>query len=235
MTELTARSISEELLPEATRRLIRDIDALGDDEYAEPSGLPGWTRAHVLAHLALNAEALAAALAGIVERRRVPMYPSQEERDGAIEELAGKEPSAIRTRLLGGTTDLADAIAAVPPDEWDTTIDRVPGGRIFPAAEVPGMRLREVEIHHVDLAVGYDRSSWPPEFAAHLLDALLPRPDASGPFEARATDLGRSWTYGERGPVVTGTGVDLAWWLTGRGHGEGLTCEGGELPRIGAW
>lgn len=234
-TEPAPRGVGEELLPEATRRLIRTADGLGDGEYGEPSALPGWTRAHVLAHLALNAEGLAGALAGIVEGLRIPMYASREARDDDIEELAGKEPAAIRTRLLGACTDLADAIAAVPPDQWATTIDRVPGGPSFAAADVPGMRLLEVEIHHVDLAAGYDRAEWPPEFTSYLLGSLPGRGAGGAPFEARATDLGRAWSHGEGGPVVTGTGADLAWWLTGRGAGEGLTCEGGELPRIGAW
>lgn len=222
-------------LAEATRRLVRTVDGLTDEQYAEPSGLDGWTRGHVLAHLTLNAEGLAGALTGIVEGRRVPMYPSPEARDGDIDDLAAHEPAVIRTRLLGGCTDLADAIAAVPRDESDTTIDRVPGGRIFMAADVPWMRLREVEIHHADLAAGYDHGAWSPAFAAHLLDATLTRSTTSAPFTARATDLERDWTYGEGGPVVSGRCADLAWWLTGRGAGEGVTSDGGGLPRIGGW
>lgn len=222
-------------LTEATRRLVRTADGLADPQYAEPSRLPGWTRAHVLAHLALNAEGLAGALTGIVEGERVPMYPSQEARDADIEELAAQAPSVIRTRLLGGCTDLADAISAVPEDETDTTIDRVPGGRTFTAGDVPSMRLREVEIHHADLDAGYDRTAWPVEFAAHVLDAMVTRADADDPFTVRPVDVDRTWTFGEGGPVVTGAVVDLAWWLTGRGSGEGLTSEGGALPQIGAW
>lgn len=220
-------------LSEATRRLVRTADRLTDDQYAEPSGLPGWSRAHVIAHLALNAEGLAGALSGIVEGERVPMYASQEARDGDIEELAGQEPAALRGRLLGGCTDLADALAAVPEDRVGATIERVPGGRTFTVGDVPSMRLREVEIHHADLAAGYDRSSWSPEFAAHVLDGMLHR--ASVPLTARAVDLGREWEYGEGGPVVSGTAADLAWWLSGRGAGEGVTSDGGALPQIGAW
>jgi maleylpyruvate isomerase len=222
-------------LAEATRRLIRSADALSDDEYAAPSGLPGWTRAHVLAHLALNAEGLAGALAGVVEGRRVPMYASQEARDGDIEVLAACAPSAIRTRLLGGCTDLADALAAVPDDEAATTIDRTPGGRTFAVEDVPWMRLSEVEIHHADLAAGYDRTAWSTEFAARILDARLTRAGSIGPVTVRPVDLDREWTYGEGGPVVSGAAVDLAWWLTGRGSGDGVTSDAGELPRIGAW
>ena len=222
-------------LTEATRRLVRTADGLTDEQYAEPSGLPGWTRAHVLAHLALNAEGLAGALAGIVEGRRVPMYTSQETRDGDIDKLAAEDPTEIRTRLLAGGTALSDAIAAVPDDAADTTIERTPGGRFFAAGEVPWMRLREVEIHHADLRAGYDRSDWEPVFATRLLDWVVSRNDAEAPFTARATDVDGEWTFGEGGPVVSGRAADLAWWLTGRGSGEGLTSEGGELPRIGAW
>jgi maleylpyruvate isomerase len=51
-----------ELLPEATQRLVRTVDRLDDEALAAPSGLPGWTRGHVVAHLALNAEGMAAVL-----------------------------------------------------------------------------------------------------------------------------------------------------------------------------
>ncbi|MDI6908228.1 maleylpyruvate isomerase family mycothiol-dependent enzyme [Nocardioides sp.] len=231
-------TFAEVLLPEATRSLIRTTDGLEESEYAAASSLPGWTRAHVLAHLALNAEGLAGALAGIVKGRRVPMYASPEARDADIEELAGKAPAAIRTRLLGACTDLADAITAVPDDAWDTRIERTPGGPSFPASAVPGMRLREVEIHHVDLAAGYDRSGWSPELTIHVLDTAETRGRGGAAFAVHATDLGRSWAFGDPaggGPTASGAAADLAWWLTGRGSGEGLACDGGELPRIEEW
>jgi maleylpyruvate isomerase len=224
----------DDLLPDATRRLVRTADGLADDDYAAPSALPGWTRGHVLAHLALNAEGLSAALAGIVEGHPMPMYASQEARDTDIEELAGKEPTVIRTRLLGACTDLGDAIAAIPDDAWDTSIERTPGGRAFAAAAVPGMRLREVEIHHADLDAGYDRSGWPPAFAVLLLDGMAGRVGGTSGCTAYATDLDRSWDLGA-GPTVSGTAADLGWWLTGRGGGEGLTSDSGELPHIEEW
>jgi maleylpyruvate isomerase len=235
MPDQKSQAIAEELLPQATRRLIRTTDALADEEYAAPSGLPDWTRAHVLAHLALNAEGLAAALSGIVEGEPTPMYISQEARDGDIAELAAQGPSAIRSRLLGASTDLTEAIAAVPQDADDTVLERVPGGPHFPASSVPEMRLREIEIHHADLAAGYDRRSWSPEFAAHLLDVIFSKGVSAGPLQARATDLDRTWTSGTGGPIVSGSGADLGWWLTGRGDGDGLTSHNGVLPRIGAW
>jgi maleylpyruvate isomerase len=167
------------------------------------------------------------------------MYRSQEARDADIEELAAAAPSQVRDRLLAAVTELGDALAAVPDDQAGTRIERVAGGdRTFAAAAVPGMRLREVEIHHADLDAGYSQADWAPDFAASVVDSMRKRGGWRTPFTARATDLDRSWAFGEgaeRGPVVVGRTTDLAWWLTGRGSGEGLTSEGGELPGIEGW
>ena len=190
MSEQTSPAVLDELLHEATRRLVRTTDALADERYAAPSGLPGWTRGHVLAHLTLNAEGMAAALGGIFDGERVPMYASQEARDDDIEVLAAASPSVIRTRLLGAATGLADAIDGLPLDQLDATIDRVPGGRTFAAGDIPAMRLTEVEIHHVDLAAGYSRSDWPPAYVVLLLDGLSEKGvSATGSFHAHASDL----------------------------------------------
>ncbi len=225
-----------ELTRQAGLRLVRTVDALRDDDWAAPSLLPGWTRAHVVAHLLLNAEGLAAALRGLVAGEAVPMYPSQERRDGDIEDLvAAGDPAELRHRLLASTTDLADAIAAVPHDSWAASVERVPGGRTFPAGAVPGMRLREVEIHHADLGPGYSPADWLDGVAVRVLDAMTARDPAGRPFRVHPTDVDRTWTFGAGGPTVSGTAADLAWWLTGRGDGTGLTSDDGELPGIGAW
>lgn len=224
-----------ERLTEATHRLVLAVDDLGEDQLAGDSLLPGWSRAHVVAHLALNAEGLAGALLGVREHRAVPMYESQDARDRDIEELAAAEPSELRARFLAGITTVGEEIAELPENLAGTRIERTPGGRTFAAAAVPGMRLREVEIHHVDLDAGYLRSSWPVEFALSLVQTLVDRADASGPFTAYATDADRRFDHGAGGPRVSGTAADLGWWLTGRGDGEGLTSEGGDLPRMGAW
>ena len=229
--ETDADAIREELR-EATRRLVRTTDALPDAAYAEPSGLPDWTRAHVLAHLALNAEGLARALTGVIDGASAWMYASDQARDDDIATLAAASPSRIRERVLAACTLLSNAIDAVPPDQADTIIERSPGGRRFRVGDVPRMRLQEVEVHHADLDAGYDRGRWRAPFAAGLVDAMRTRVQVSTGFTAHASDVDRSWTFGDGGPVVSGALVDLAWWLTGRGSGEGLTSDG-EMPRIG--
>ncbi len=224
-----------ELLPEATTRLVRTVDGLADDDFGTPSLLPGWTRAHVVAHLALNSEGLAAALTGIVQDEPAPVYASQEARDGDIEALAKADPGELRDRLLAGTTLFDDAVGALPEDAWETRVERTPGGRTFRASATLGMRLREVEIHHADLDAGYSHAEWPPTFSGLVLESMARRGAAREPFTADPVDLDGTFAYGDGGPTVTGTAADLAWWVTGRGAGEGLSTDHGPLPGIEAW
>lgn len=230
-TETTFR-----LLHEASQRLVRTVDGFADDDWSRPTGLPGWTRAHVVAHLALNSEGLVGALSGVVSGEPASMYASQEARDSDIAGLAVAEPDELRARLLGGVIDFDNAVTAVPADRWGTLIDRTPGSdRTFVAAAATGMRLREVEIHHADLQAGYSHREWPTAFSALVLDAMGKRGAAREPFTADPSDLDGTWQFGQGGPSVTGSAADLAWWLTGRGTGDGLTSDNGTLPGIEEW
>jgi maleylpyruvate isomerase len=219
-------------LQEASRRLVRTVDGLSDTQLAAPSLLPGWSRAHVVAHLALNAEALDAVVRGLLAEEPVPMYASPEARDRDIEELAGESSSELRARLLAGTAELAEALAALPEDQRDAVVERTPGSdRTFLAGEVGVMRLREVEIHHADLDAGYTRADWPEAFAGLLVEQLAGRAGAT----LEDTDSDRTWPGPVGTPTVAGTLPDLGWWLSGRGDGEGLTARDGALPTVAAW
>jgi maleylpyruvate isomerase len=233
-------------LGEASARLVRTVDGFHGDDWTTSSLLPGWARAQVVAHLALNAEGIARALRGVVADDGDPpaMYDSDDRRDSDIAELAAADSAQIRGRLLAGIAELDRAVAAVPDDRWDVRIERTPGGRQIRAGSFPGMRLRELEIHHVDLAASYTTADWSPAFAEHLLDAMVKRgglTDRAAAFELRPVDSARTWLIGAGEaeypvPVVVGPAADLGWWLTGRRPASGsLTCSQGELPSIEGW
>jgi maleylpyruvate isomerase len=241
----SAPQLTADLLGVAAQRLTRTVDGFQGDDWSAPSLLPGWTRAHVVAHLALNAEGLARALRGVVadegdhDEPRT-MYDSDERRDLDIAQLGTADPTELRDRLMAGTTALSDAMASVPPPGWEGRIERTPGGRTMPTAALPGMRLREVEIHHVDLDAGYARSEWSRDFADLLLEAMTKRLRPEAGFEVKPLDSDRTWVVdGDESelplPVVTGPAADLGWWLTGRPAPDTLSCSHGELPEIGAW
>ena len=71
----------------STERLLAALRHPPRDEahLSQPSLLPGWTRAHVLGHLARNADALVRTLEGTRRGERVPMYAGEAERAADIE------------------------------------------------------------------------------------------------------------------------------------------------------
>lgn len=233
MTDPLADPLAD-ALADATARLLATVDSLVPEAWDAPSLCAGWTRAHVVAHLALNAEGLGGALRGAIAGTPVPMYPSDEARDTDIDALAAEPPGTIRDRLVTAAASFADVLgaAATLPDE--ASFERTPGGVVMRAAFVPELRLREVEIHHVDLGEGYTHADWPADTVASFLDRDAGRHDGSA-FLAHATDLGRTWPFGSPGPdspTVEGPGSALAWWATGRDPGAVLSSSTGELPTL---
>lgn len=108
------------------------------------------------------------------------------------------------------------------------------------ASRIPFRRRAEVELHHVDLAVGYELEDLPEEFVIRENDFLAER-FAGHPHvvpTTAVTEDGRLWTTGGGGDggsvVVRGTVHDILGWLCGRRDGSGLTVEGGPLPALPA-
>jgi maleylpyruvate isomerase len=179
----------------------------------------------VVAHLALNAEGLAGALRGLLDASHRTMYVSDEARHADVEALAAEPPEALRERLRTAAGLIDTAIAELPHVPADARFDRTPGGQSIPAARVPLLRLREVEFHHADLDRGYGYRDWPPENATAFVDVAAKRYDGP-PIVLRAIDDDRTWHLagaGEDAPVVSGPLGALAWWLSGRDPGDGLT------------
>ncbi len=74
----------------ATSRLLATAKTLSDADVRAPSGLPGWSRGHVLSHIARNADSLVNRLTTAATGVDIPQYPSPEARDAGIE--AGAAP-----------------------------------------------------------------------------------------------------------------------------------------------
>lgn len=218
---------------EATRRLVRTVDGLADEAYAEPSVLPGWTRAHVVAHLALNGEGLAEVMHGLVAGEEVPMYPSQERRDGDIDELAQARVPVLRDRFLAGCSLFQEAWERMTDEAWGGVFRRTPGADPWPAIQLPRMRHGEVEIHHADLDAGYTPADWPEAYLDATFNRIVEDRQGGTSMLLRTPD-GDVLVGTGQGPLVAGSRADLTWWLLGRGGGRGLTADP-DLPTLSPW
>ncbi|KOG33714.1 maleylpyruvate isomerase family mycothiol-dependent enzyme [Streptomyces resistomycificus] len=214
---------------EATDRLLTAVADLDNATVTEASRLPGWTRGHVLAHLSRNADALV----NVLEGR--PMYVSGEARDADIERDAPR-PLDVQLSDLRDSAARFQETAAVPAD-WSRTVE-LRHGVTDTASRVPFRRWIEVELHHVDLGIGYELEDLPQEFVRRETDFLAARfaGHKDVPATRMSTGEGRTLTTGGGaggGPVVVeGPAADLLGWLAGRRDGSALTVKDGTLPAL---
>lgn len=227
MSDLVTRARLE-MVEDATGRLLDALVGVDDAWCRAPSRLPGWSRGHLLTHLARNADGLRGMLAGAAEGREVTMYGPGDARETDIE--AGADRSA--TELVDDVRQSASALFAtclgVPDAVWKAT-PQWRNRRRQPLSDVPGARVVEVELHRVDLGAGYSSADWPAPHASLLLDAALTRlSGAPDPPAVRVLVDGEDAARGSDSPdavEVSGAADDLAVWLTGRDAGDHLRCD----------
>lgn len=220
-----------EAVLDATDRYLTWLETVTDDPLREPSLLPGWTRGHVVAHVALNAHGYARALRGARTGTPVPAYDSTEARDAEIEQRSGASAEELRTLNQMAALRLAGELRLM---KVGVSIERVPGSPVIDAPSVVGMRWREVEIHRADVGLGYGPADWPTPFATYLLEEAAADRSEELDLTLHALDIERTVLVGSGGHGVSGTAGELAWWLIGRGTGEGLSSTR-PLPTLGPW
>lgn len=184
-----------ETCQESHRRLLATLNGLDDAAARAPSKLPDWTVGHVLTHLARNADGHARRLAAALRGESVPRYVGGvAQRNGEIDEGHGRPASVLVDDVRESAAGLEAVWRQCAEAGWSFDVE--PSGDDWPLAESPVHRLREVEVHHVDLGLGYGPEQWPDEYQRwELAQALRGLPSRLAPGDARrflATLLGRA-------------------------------------------
>ena len=214
---------------------------LDEAALSAPSALPGWTRRHLLAHVAANAGALGNLVHWAATGEPTPMYSSPDARAAGIEGGARLPDAELSAWLRRAARALDDAMAALSDEQWQAPVQTAQG-RTVPATEVPWLRAREVYVHAVDLATGPSFAELPAGFCTALCDDVTAKrasARASGPALAlQALDTGGRWELpGQRDSepiVLPGPLAEITAYLTGRPHK--LTTAGGDpAPALGPW
>lgn len=156
----------------AHERLLATVSRVDDEVARRASRLPGWSVGHVLTHLARNAEGQVGRLEGALRGEEVARYPGgDDQRNADIERGARRAAAELSEDVATWSARLevtwarseqagwphADILAG---DEWPTTVG-------------PLRRLREVEVHHVDLGLGYEPGDWPEDYVRWELPRVL--------------------------------------------------------------
>jgi maleylpyruvate isomerase len=203
------------------------------DDATAPTLCEGWSRGHVMTHVARNAEAIGRltswALSGVPQE----MYPGGTvARDAEIEAGATRPVDEL-------TDDVRDTTLALAPqleqlEHASLAVDEVQmrGGYRVAATTLPFIRLREVVYHHVDLDAGFTFADVDPGLLARFIDDAVSRlrMGSHPPAMRITTDEGGTWSVGQPTAQVSGTGAAVLLWLARR-RPEGVHSEG-DLPTL---
>jgi len=222
------------LLSHETTLLLQTAAGLDDESIREDSLCHGWTRAHVLSHLARNADALSRLAGWAVTGTPRAMYDSQQSRDADIAAGSTRGVQEILSDLESSALRFASAASGLagPPERVEVEMR---AGRTVLGGRLPTLRLMEVVFHHVDLADGYTFAAADRGFVRRAVSNAAQRIGASdqAPSITLRGDAGNTWSIAGGGQEVIGSNASLLLWLT-RGDGAALSSDA-PLPVLPAW
>ncbi|WP_329613462.1 maleylpyruvate isomerase family mycothiol-dependent enzyme [Streptomyces brevispora] len=184
---------------------VADLDEAG---FAAASVLPGWTRKHLAAHVAANADALCNLAHWAATGQETPMYASPGERAVGIAKGPALSPGELRAWLADSARRLGADLDELTDEQWQNKVVTAQG-RTVPATELPWMRSRETCVHAVDFGTGVTFADIPAGFLSALVDEI---------------STNRGLTELPEGPLP-----EVAAWLAGRPHTLA------DAPGLGAW
>jgi len=208
----------------------RKLNELDNEAFAEPSLLPGWSKAHVIAHVGYNARAITRLVEWAETGVESPMYPSMQARDEEIAFGATLATRALRHLSDHAAVTLDVAWRDLPPERWSFPV-RTSRGREVPVSETVWMRTREVWLHAIDLGNGGRFADVPERVARRLLADITGSWQARG--EAGQAGAGFILHADDTGDVFDASGGSSA---PQRLHGslrDLLGWASGRRPRVG--
>jgi maleylpyruvate isomerase len=154
--------------------LLDEVLATDDPEawFSSPSALPDWTRRHVVAHLARNAESHVHLFAEAEAGREGEQYPGGgAARAAGIESYVGLDAATLVARNRAAVYALESAWAHTSAAAWDGA-GRNSAGVRMKTRDLPMLRWREVEVHTSDLDAGVTFHDWNPIYVRYDLPRM---------------------------------------------------------------
>ncbi|MGV9249395.1 maleylpyruvate isomerase family mycothiol-dependent enzyme [Streptomyces sp. NPDC003710] len=206
----TARTFADarEWARTGTELVLKAVAELDEVGFMADSALPGWTRKHLAAHVAANADALCNLVHWAATGEETPMYASAEERAAGIAKGPTLSTEELRSWLTASAQKLAEGLDRLTGEQWRNKVVTAQG-RTVPATELPWMRSRETCVHAVDFATGVSFADLPEGFLTALVAEINTK---------------RGLTELPDGPLP-----EVAAWLAGRPHPLA------DAPRLGPW
>lgn len=232
----TPQSLAGDLLrmQRESDMMMATVTSLSAEELARPSKCEGWTRAHVVAHLARNADAMANLATWAATGVETPAYASREQREADIETTAGLAPKELFADLQAANARLVTALEALKGGVAVSTVRNLAGE--VDALSLASRRTTELVIHHDDLDTTWEWHEADPEAILDAIEVCIARLQANpeSPGLHVVAGEGEEWTIGDGSFRVEGYYDELLPFLAREQVEEGLQFSG-ELPKLPSW
>jgi maleylpyruvate isomerase len=219
----------------------RALNNLRNDSFTQPSALPAWSRAHVVAHVGYHARALERLVECAETGTARPAYADPAARDAEIDLGATLSTRALRHLSDHAAIALDVAWRDLPPELWSTQVHTGPGRRVA-ISDTVWTRAREVWVHAIDLRSGAAFGDLPGRVCVRLLGDVLAawaeRPEPSRPrVVLHALDTEETFEEPRAGDALhlVGRRPSLLAWATGRSAVGVTTADGGAPPDAPRW
>lgn len=149
------------------------VATITQPQATDSSLLPGWTVAHVLAHLAGNAESMVRRVNAARRGETIEHYIGGAAGRAADIETGARRPiDELITDVVESASRLDQAFADIAEHEWGTHVHTVADGTT-PVVDLPIGRWWEVEVHLADLGIGSTPADWSPALVQRMLARLI--------------------------------------------------------------
>ncbi len=212
--------------------LTATVKSLAADEFAAPSLCEGWTRAHAVAHLISNSDALVRLINNAVTGSTDPMYASKEARTEEIEQIAALPREELVARLDASIANFAQQAERLSGELAAEEVTLV--ARTIPSTSIVAVRISEVVMHHHDLDTAWTIEEADPDSLLNAVEAAVRAMRAKdAPGLTLVTEERDEWVIGDGAQRVESDREGLLLWLA-RGDDEHIESER-PLPVLPAW
>jgi maleylpyruvate isomerase len=157
------------------QRLLQALEGLTDEQCRQPSLLTGWSRGHVLSHLANNAYSHLRMFEAARRGEETEQYEGgKPTRDAQIESWSSLSAHELVGHVRASIYALEGAWASATPTTWTGfgVKSHAGGGRVA-ITDLILMRWCESEVHLADLNHGYSFENWDATFVRFELERQL--------------------------------------------------------------
>ncbi|QIV86997.1 maleylpyruvate isomerase family mycothiol-dependent enzyme [Glutamicibacter mishrai] len=215
-----------------TAMMSATIQTLSSEELAADSLCEGWSRAHVIAHLASNGRSLVKLVDWATSGEPQKLYASQDARNAEIDQLAALPREELLAAFDESATYFAQECERLAGELAVEEVDL--HGKIIPATSIVALRIAEVVIHHHDLDTAWTIEEADPVSQENAVEAAVRTmrvKDAPG--MTLRSEEGDEWVIGDGSLTVRADRAGLVEWLA-RENDRYIEADG-PIPQLPTW